>query len=624
VGDMSGDVFGNGMLLSEHTRLVAAFNHMHIFIDPEPDPAAGMKERRRLFDLPRSSWADYDPALISSGGGVFERKAKSIALSPEARARFGITRETMTPAELIHALLQAPVDLLWLGGIGTYVKASDETDTEVGDRSNDAIRVKASELRCKVVGEGANLGFTQRARIEAALNGIRINTDAIDNSAGVDTSDHEVNIKILLNGVVADGDLTMKQRDQLLATMTDDVATLVLRDNYLQSQTISAMEHLGYRQLDQQNRFMRALERTNRLDRAIEFLPDDESVRQRLPRRQGLTRPELAILLAYAKNSLYDELLPSDLPDEPWLEADLLGYFPSALREKYPKQIARHRLRREIIATDVTNSLVNRMGATFVHLMRERTGLGAPVIARAYAITRAAFRLREAWSGIQALDNKVSAQTQIEMLVDCGRLAEQATQWFLRNGQHPLDIAFHINAYQRGVISLEAALPDLLSQQDRDDLHEHVAALEAKGIPAPLAQRVGRFVMLNASLDIVRTASERALPVEEVARTYYAVGEEFKLDWLRAGARALIGDSHWDRMAVFAIIDDLYGHQRDLTGAVLSSGNGTGQEAIAAWRGQLGANLARADHLLGELHQIGKLELAMLAVANRALRSLMG
>ena len=624
VGDMSGDVFGNGMLLSPHTCMLAAFNHMHIFLDPEPDAAASLKERQRLFDLPRSSWADYDPALISAGGGVFERKAKSISLSPQVRQCIGIDREAVTPAELIRAILQAPVDLLWLGGIGTYVKASDETDLEVGDRSNDAIRVKSTELRCKVVGEGANLGFTQRARIEAAQRSIRINTDALDNSAGVDTSDHEVNIKILLNGVVGDGDLTMKQRDHLLAGMTEDVASLVLRDNYLQSQTVSAMEHLGYRQLDQQNRFMRALERSNRLDRAIEFLPDDESVRLRLPRRQGLTRPELAVLLAYAKNSLYDELLPSDLPDDPWLEADLLGYFPAALRQAYPKQIAKLRLRREIIATDVTNSLVNRMGATFVHLMRERTGLGAPAIARAYAITRTALRLREAWMGIQALDNKVAAQTQVEMLVDCGRLAEQSTQWFLRNGQHPLDIAANINAYQKGLVALEAALPDLLSQQDRDDLAAHVAAMEKKGVPLPLAQRVGRFVMMNAGLDIVRTASERKLPVEEVARTYYAVGEEFRLDWLRAGARALIGDNHWDRMAVFAIIEDLYGHQRDLTGAVLSSGNGTGRDAIMAWRGQLGANLTRADHLLSELHQIGKLELAMLAVANRALRSLLG
>jgi glutamate dehydrogenase len=624
VGDMSGDVFGNGMLLSPHTRLLAAFNHMHIFLDPDPDPASSLAERKRLFDLPRSSWADYNAALISAGGGVFERRVKSIALSAQVRARFGIEKEALTPAELIRALLRAPVDLLWLGGIGTYVKESGETDAEVGDRSNDSIRVKATELRCKVVGEGANLGFTQRGRIEAATAGIRINTDALDNSAGVDTSDHEVNIKILLNGVVADGDLTTKQRDQLLAAMTDDVGSLVLRDNYLQSQTVSAMEYLGYRQIDQQNRFMRWLERGNRLDRSIEFLPDDEAVRQRLARRAGLTRPELSVLLAYAKNSLYDELLPSDLPDDPWLVEDLVDYFPVALKQNYRHRMVEHRLRREIIATVVTNSLVNRMGATFVHLMRERTGLGASAIARAYAIARTCLRLREAWAGIQALDNKIAAATQIEMLVDCGRLAEQATQWFLRNGQHPLDIAANVASYKRGMVALEAALPDLLSTTDRADLQAHISDLENKGVPSELAKRVGRFVMMNAALDIVRLASERKSPVEEVAATYYAVGEEFHLDWLREGARALIGDDHWDRLAVFALIDDLYGHQRDLTGAVLAAGNGTGQQAIAVWRALGGANLGRADQLLNELRQVGKLELAMLAVANRALRSLMG
>ncbi len=624
VGDMSGDVFGNGMLLSERTFLLAAFNHQHIFLDPDPDPAASIKERRRLFELPRSSWADYDTTLISQGGGVFERKAKSIALSPEARRRFGIEKQAVTPAELIWLLLGAEVDLLWLGGIGTYVKASDETDADVGDRSNDSIRIKASSLRCKVVGEGANLGFTQRGRIEAAFQGIRINTDALDNSAGVDTSDHEVNIKILLNGVVAEGDLTMKQRDRLLATMTDNVASLVLRDNYLQSQAISLAEHLGYRQLDQQNRFMRALERANRLDRGIEFLPDDESVRQRLARRVGLTRPELAVLLAYSKNALYHDLLPSDLPDDPWLEDDLLDYFPAALKQAYRKQIAGHRLRREIIATDVTNSLVNRMGATFLHLMGERTGLGVSAIARAYAIARGALRLRKAWAGIQELDNKVRAATQIDMLVVSVRLAEQATQWFLRIGPHPLNIAANIAAYQPGLIALEAALPELLSEPDRTDLQEHAADLEGKGVPRDLAMRIGQFLMMNSALDIVRIAKERALPVADTARTYYAIGEEFHLDWLRAGARSLIGDNHWDRMAVFAIIEDLYGHQRDLTGAVLSAGTSTGSAAIGAWRAQLGANLGRAEQLLVDLRQIGKLELAMLAVANRALRSLMG
>jgi len=625
VGDMSGDVFGNAMLLSKHTKMLAAFNHMHIFIDPDPDPAASLAERQRLFNLPRSAWSDYNAALISKGGGIYERKAKSITPSPEARALFRMTAEQVTPAELIKTLLKARVDLLFFGGIGTYVRASGETNAEVGDRANDALRIRASRIRAKVVGEGANLGVTQRGRIEAAITGIRINTDALDNSAGVDTSDHEVNIKILLNEAVQAGDLTMKQRDKLLAQMTDDVAQLVLRDNYLQSQALSIAEAQSFTLLDQQNRFMKALERTGRLDRGIEYLPDDEAVRQRLNQRIGLTRPEMAVLLAYSKNSIYDELLPSDLPDDPQLEDDLVKYFPNALRQSYQEQIRKHRLRREIIATVVTNSLINRMGATFIHIMKERTGQSAAAIARAYAITRGAYRLRELWTGIQDLDNKIPAKLQIEMFIDLNRLSEQATQWFLRNGHHPLDIAGNVAATSPGLIALETALMTILSEEDRLEAEERMAQLTKNGVPAALAQRVAQAPALVSSLDIVRIAGELKMKVEDAGRTYYAVGEAFHLDWLRAGARALIGDSHWDRLAVFAIIEDLYGHQRDLTTAILLSAKGViGAEAIATWRETRGAALTRADALFSDLRQVGKLELAMLAVANRTLRSLIG
>ncbi|HEX6119027.1 MAG TPA: NAD-glutamate dehydrogenase domain-containing protein, partial [Dongiaceae bacterium] len=534
VGDMSGDVFGNGMLLSPHTKLLAAFNHMHIFIDPEPDPAASHAERVRLFNLPRSAWSDYNPALISKGGGIYERKVKSIALSPEARALFKITTEHVTPAELIKKVLKARVDLLFFGGIGTYVRASDETNAEVGDRANDSLRITGIKIRAKVVGEGANLGVTQRGRVEAALNGIKINTDALDNSAGVDTSDHEVNIKILLNEAVHAGDLTMKQRDKLLAQMTDDVAELVLRDNYLQSQALSIAEAQSFTLLDQQNRFMKALERTGRLDRAIEFLPDDEAVRQRLTQRIGLTRPEMAVLLAYAKNSIYDELLPSDLPDDPQLEEDLVKYFPQALQKSYSEQTGGHRLRREIIATVVTNSLINRMGPTFIHIMKERTGQTAAAIARAYAITRGAYRLRELWNGIQDLDNKVPANLQIEMMIDLCRLAEQATQWFLRNSQHPLDIAANVDATSPGLMALEKALMAILSEEDRAEVEQRRGQLIGQGVPQALAQRVAQAPALVSSLDIVRIAAELAMKVEDAGRTYYAVGEAFHLDWLRA------------------------------------------------------------------------------------------
>lgn len=624
VGDMSGDVFGNGMLLSAHTKLVAAFNHMHIFLDPNPDPKATLAERQRLFNLPRSGWNDYDAKLISPGGGIFERKAKSIKLSPEVKQRFGFTKDQVTPNELIQLLLKTEVDLLWFGGIGTYVKATDETHADVGDRANDGTRVNGEELRCRVIGEGANLGCTQRGRVEAALHGKRLNTDAVDNSAGVDTSDHEVNIKILINEAIAAGDLTMKQRDKLLAEMTDEVGTLVLRDNYLQSQALSVAEAQSYTLLDQQGRFMRGLERINRLDRAIEYLPDDEIMRARLTQRIGLTRSESAVLLAYAKMALYDELLPSDLPDDPQLADDLISYFPQQLREGYQPLIHKHRLRREIISTVVTNSLVNRMGATFVHVTKEKTGQSASAIARAYAITRGAFKLRDLWSGIQALDNKVSASIQTSMLIEINRLAEAATLWFLRNGQHPLDIAANIAATEPGIIAIEAALGTILSPADQAANTKRYGALMSGGVPDRLARRISQLASIGTTLDVVRIAAQTKIKVEDVAATYFAIGDQFNIDWLRTGAKGLIGDSHWQRLAVFAIVDDLNTHQRDLTVAVLANDLGlTGEKAIDGWKAGRTAALPRAEALFTDLRQVGKLELAMLAVANRALRSLL-
>jgi glutamate dehydrogenase len=625
VGDMSGDVFGNGMLCSPETRLIAAFNHMHIFIDPTPDPKVSFAERQRMFDLPRSSWSDYDPKAISAGGGIYERRAKSIKLTPEARKALGIEKEQVTPNEVIRTILTMDADLLFLGGIGTYVKATDETHLEVGDRANDAIRINGNAVRAKVIGEGANLGFTQRGRIEAALNGRKLNTDALDNSAGVDTSDHEVNIKILLNEAIINGDLTMKQRDKLLASMTDDVARLVLRHNYLQSQALSVAESLSFTLLDQQNRFMRTLERAGKLDRAIEFLPDDETMRERLSQRVGLTRPELAVLLAYSKTTLYDELLPSDLPDDPRLVEDLYDYFPPALKVDFRSQIEKHRLRREIIATLVTNSLVNRVGSTLVHVIREKTGQPANAIARAYAITRETFRFRELWSAIEALDNKVDAKVQTDMLIEINRLAEPVTSWFLRNGTHPLDVSALLAEAQPGITALEAAMYDLISEPDRTDMDQYRAALIEKNVPEDLAKRIANLPQLVSSLDIVRIASKAGIKVEEAAAVYYDIGTVFCLDWLRDGARALIGDNHWDRLAVFAIIDDLYGHQRDLTAAVLAGGGGKQKaaEAIEAWRAGRGVIVQRIDQLFADLRQVGKVELSMLAVANRALRSVM-
>ncbi|GIK99609.1 MAG: glutamate dehydrogenase [Alphaproteobacteria bacterium] len=636
VGDMSGDVFGNGMLLSRKIRLVAAFNHLHIFVDPDPDPEKSFAERQRLFALPRSSWIDYDPALISPGGGVFERKAKSIKLTPEIKARFGIAADSLTPAELIRVLLQAETDLLWFGGIGTFVKASDETHAEVGDRNNDALRVDGRDIRAKVVGEGANLGVTQRGRIEYALRGGRINTDALDNSAGVDTSDHEVNIKILLNGIVANGDMTRKQRDKLLQSMTDEVAQLVLRHNYQQGQALTVAEAAGWGLLDQQAAFMRALERAGRLERAIEFLPDEEELAERRSRRQGLTRPELAVLLAYAKIALVDELLPSDLPDDPQLVDDLLQYFPQPLRERYAPQIAEHRLRREIIATVVTNSLVNRMGPTFVHAMREKTGRAGPDIARAYAVTRGVFELRKMWSGIQALDTKVPAAAQTEMLTAINRLAERGTTWFLSSGIAPLDIAATMAAYAPGVARLAEDLDSLIGDDDRAAIGTAERRLTEAGVPEALARRVASLELLAPALDIVRMSQAIGVPVDLVGRIYFAVGDRFDLDWLRGVAATVPQDTPWDRLAVTAIVDDLDSHQRDLTTRVLTAeppaaaaGDGDGApdgaaRMIDAWCAGRGATPAQTAALTAELKKAGSVDLAMLAVANRQLRSLIG
>ncbi len=625
VGDMSGDVFGNGMLLSRHIRLVAAFNHQHIFLDPDPDPEVSWRERKRLFDLPRSAWSDYDPKLISAGGGVFERKAKSIKLSAQVKQRFGLARDSMTPAELMQVLLRAEIDLLWLGGIGTYVKASDETQAEVGDRANDAVRVNADALRCKVVGEGANLGFTQRGRIEYALKGGRINTDAVDNSAGVDTSDHEVNIKILLNEIVVAGDMTRKQRDRLLQELTDDVAGLVLRDNYLQTQCLSVTQTVSSRLLDRHARFMRELEKAGRLDRVIEFLPNEETVAERKAKGLGLTRPELAVLLAYAKIVLADEILATDLPDDPQLGGELLDYFPQRLRERYADEIARHRLRREIITTAVTNEIVNRGGNTFVHEVRENTGMGVAEVARAYIAAREIFDMGKLWQQIEGLDNVVPATLQAALLLECGRAVERGTTWLLRNEPQRLDIVATVATYRAGVEALIAA-QGLIADTDRAEIDQRIATYVEQGVPQALASRLGIMHLLPPSLDIVRISRTTGVPVEPVGRTYFAVGARFGLDWLRRAAAALPIDTHWDKQAIVAITDDFYGHQRELTTRVLAAAAeakpANGADPVEVWTNARGPAVHRAESLIADLRQTGTAGLAMLAVANRQLRGL--
>lgn len=620
IGDMGGDVFGNGMLLSEHIRLVAAFNHLHIFIDPDPDAATGFAERSRLFEAVKG-WDQYNTSLISKGGGVFDRKAKSITLSREAQKSLGLNRAEMTPNQLLQEILKAPVDLLWFGGIGTYVKHSEESHADAGDRANDALRVDARELRCKVIGEGANLGTTHRGRIEFAQRGGRINTDAIDNSAGVDCSDHEVNIKILLGDVVRSGDMTEKQRNRLLEDMTDEVSALVLRDNYQQTQSISVTQSKAVQSLDRHQRLIRAYERAGDLDRALEYLPDDEEITERMQRHEGLSRPELSVLLAYAKNITYRELLESDLPDDPLLEEDLMRYFPGPLRERHNRAIQDHRLRREIIATAVTNSMINRTGPSFVSEMRQRTGMSCAEIARAYTVVREVFDLRPLWHGIESLDNKAPAELQIAMLRETGRTVERMSEWFLRNVAHPIAIRENIETYRPGVATLRSVLGEILSDTALANIKKRQSRFRHRHVDEEIAVAIGQLKVLSSACDVVRLAKGSELPVKEVGRAYSAVGARFGLDWLRSAANRIPSDTQWHRMALGAIIDDLWGLQSEMTGKVLADGK-TGDKAIAGWVGERTETAARVDGLLSEIGKLPQLDLAMLAVITRELRAL--
>ncbi len=623
IGDMSGDVFGNGMLLSRHIRLLAAFDHRHIFLDPAPDAEASFRERERLFPLPRSSWSDYDAKLISQGGGVFPRSAKSIPLSPEVRKALAIQADALAPNELIGAILRAPVDLLYNGGIGTYVKSSRETSAEVGDRANDAIRANGSELRCRVVAEGGNLGFTQRGRIEYALAGGKINTDAIDNSAGVDCSDHEVNIKILLGAVVRDGEMTEQQRNHLLAQMTGEVAALVLRDNYFQTHSLSVSGAMATGLLDAQERFIRALERAGRLNRAIEFLPNDEELAERRAAKTGLASPERAVLLAYSKITLFDELLGSDVPEDPYIATALERYFPQALRERYPAYILRHPLKREIIATYVANSMINRVGSTFVHRMREESGAGSADVVRAYLVAREVFGMVDFWRAVEALDYKVADRVQTELVIDAGRMMVRATLWFLRKRRHLAGIARAIEYFRPRTERIAALFPQLLTAAEQDAFAKTARRIEEAGVPPALAARAAGFDALLSALDIVEVAGGLSRDPEVVARLHFMLAGELDLPWLRNRIATLPAESHWQALAKSALRDDLAALQRSLASEALRTDSGDEPDGlIAAWKGRNGALLERFRQVLADQRSADSSDLAMLSVAMRELRNL--
>ncbi|MFD3382108.1 MULTISPECIES: NAD-glutamate dehydrogenase [unclassified Streptomyces] len=627
VGDMSGDVFGNGMLLSEHIRLVAAFDHRHIFIDPNPDAATSYAERRRLFELPRSSWEEYDKTLLSQGGGIFPRTAKAIQLNSHIREALGIEGNIakMTPADLMRAILKAQVDLLWNGGIGTYVKASTESHADVGDKANDAIRVDGADLRVKVVGEGGNLGLTQLGRIEFAQAGGKVNTDAIDNSAGVDTSDHEVNIKILLNAVVADGDMTVKQRNKLLAEMTDEVGALVLRNNYAQNTALANALAQSKDMLHAQQRFMRHLVREGHLDRALEFLPTDRQIRERLGTGQGLTSPETAVLLAYTKITVADELLHTSLPDDLYLRSLLHAYFPTALREQFIEQIDSHPLSREIVTTVLVNDTVNTGGTSFLHRLREETGASLEEIVRAQTAARAIFNSSEVWDAVEALDNTVDAGVQTRIRLHSRRLVERGTRWLLNNRPQPLQLAETIDFFREGVTRVWAELPKLLRGADQEWYQQIYDELSEGGVPDELAQRVAGFSSAFPSLDIVAVGDRVGKDPMDVAEVYYDLADRLRVTQLMDRIIELPRADRWQSMARASIREDLYAAHAALTADVLAVGNGgsTPEQRFKAWEERNVAILARARATLEEIQGSEAFDLANLSVAMRTMRTML-
>lgn len=585
IGDMSGDVFGNGMLRSDNILLLAAFDHRHIFIDPSPDSKLSYAERKRLFYLPRSSWGDYAKELISSGGGVFDRSLKSITITPEMKTHFSIQADKLTPTELISHLLKAKVDLIWNGGIGTYIKSSKENNSDVGDKSNDALRINGSELNARVLCEGGNLGTTQLGRIEFALKNGNLNTDFIDNAAGVDCSDHEVNLKIVLNQIVANGDLTLKQRNQLLVDMTDEVAALVLKDNYRQVQAISLAKSESVVRLGEYRRLIHGLEKDGKLNRALEFIPNDEILFERNQNKIGLTRPELAILLSYSKAVLKERLAHSDIAEDPHVAKEIALAFPQRIVETYHAGLYNHKLRKEIIATQVANGIVNFMGSTFVNRMKDASGAQSPDIARAFIAIRDVFQMNQKWEAIEALDFKVSADVQTKMMLAIIRLVRRGTRWLLRNRRTKIEVSEIIEKFAGPVESIAQKFELVLSGERKKSWEEKKQFYNEKGVPVELSSWVAGSDSLLPVLGISEAAIHCNASIEEVAAVYFGLGDRLGLYWFSQQVDALKVDSHWQALAREAYRDDLEWQQRALTISVLQMPDQTGAvfQRIERW-----------------------------------------
>ncbi len=625
VGDMSGDVFGNGMLLSRYIKLLGAFDHRHVFLDPAPDPEASFAERERLFGLPRSSWADYDQALISAGGGVWPRSAKSVPVSEPARQALGLAEDVraLSPDQLISAILAAPVDLLWNGGVGTYIKASTQSDADAGDRANDAVRIDAPAVRAKVIAEGGNLGVTQAGRIEYALAGGLINTDFIDNSAGVDTSDHEVNIKILLAESVSRGELTMEQRKRLLQEMTDEVGQLVLQDNYHQNRALASSRAQAAEMLHVHSRMMRKMARDGRISRRLEVLPGDKEVAERRSAGLGLTTPEFAVLLAQVKIGAEQEMLASALPDDPYLRSVLTHYFPAPLREKFAAQMDAHPLRREIITTAVVNDMVDRSGTTFLFRMNEETGASVPDLAAAYLVARHVFDMAGFWAQVEALDGQVDVPTQLDMLLEGHKLTERGTRWLLHHRRPPFDIAETIDFFSGGVLSVTSGLPKLLTGRDRSEFGERLDSFTARGVSEELAGWVAGMVPAYSAFDLVEIAATAGRSVEETAEVYFDLADRLQIARLRDRITALPRDDRWNTMARAALRDDLYAAHAAITQDVLEvTGPGHPEERLGVWVERNETAVSRAAQTLTEIWESDRFTVAMLSVAVRAIRTL--
>jgi glutamate dehydrogenase len=621
IGDMAGDVFGNGMLQSPHIQLVAAFNHLHIFIDPQPHPQRSFAERERLFKMPRSSWEDYSRNAISKGGGVFSRAAKTLTLSREAQTLLELPA-VVTPNEAVRAILKTHVDLFWNGGIGTYVKSTFESNSDVGDRSNDAVRVDARELNCKVIGEGGNLGVSQLGRIEYARRGGRLNTDFIDNSAGVNCSDVEVNLKILLNGAVLAKQLTRAGRDRLLVQMTGEVASLVLRNNYLQSQAISTSEFQSKERLSESAYVIRALERSGDLNRSLEFLPTDEEIAERRKAGEGLTRPELAITLSYGKIWLYRALIRSDVPEDPYLSTELARYFPTPVQKRFAVRLKKHRLRREIIATAITNSLINRMGPVFPVRAQDDTGAAPAAIARAYSIAREVFAARYIWSKIEALDNRISAAVQYTAMSQSIRLLRHMTYWLLENRRDDLDIERGVLRYAAEVGELFRGLADVLGVTEQARLKVQRSRFIEQHVPEDLAARIASLEVLHCSLDLVEVAMAARLDVLYAAKAYFDLGERIGLTWIKEQIEGLAAEGHWQAVARGTLRDNLYALQRKITGVALACKGRDAGARVDQWMARHAGSVDALKRVVVDLRTGAAPDFATLSVAMQAVRRL--